>query len=83
MLSEKVTKYLEDEPKLLPENRDTYLSVLRKHGFKENSALVELAVTYGTEFNGSEGFMFNVVRDLMDESPTGVNYNLLHKLHIP
>ncbi|MDA3613411.1 hypothetical protein [Polluticaenibacter yanchengensis] len=76
MLSQKILTYLQDEPTLLPENRDSYLSFLRKKGFKENSAFFQLATTYGTEFNGSEGFMFNVVRDLMDETVTGVNYNM-------
>jgi uncharacterized protein YaaQ len=76
MLSQKILTYLQDEPKLLPESRDSYLAFLRKKGFKENSSFFELATTYGTEFNGSEGFMFNVVDDLIDETVTGVNYNM-------
>lgn len=76
MLSQKILTYLQDEPKLLPESRNSYLSFLRKTGFKENSAFFQLATTYGTEFNGTEGFMFNVVNDLMDETITGVNYNM-------
>ena len=83
MQNEKIVKYLEDEPKLLTEHRSLYHSVLHQHGFKENSVFVDFATTYGTEFNCSEGFMFNVVRDLMDQSPTGVNYNMHVKQNVP
>lgn len=83
MLNKNILSYLQDEPKLLPEHRDSHFSFLRKNGFKENSAFFELATTYGTEFNGSEGFMFDVVNDLMDETVTGVNYNMHTKEKVP
>ncbi|AZA78665.1 hypothetical protein EG347_14685 [Chryseobacterium sp. G0186] len=83
MLSEKIVNYLKDEPQLLAENKEIYRSALKKNGFDEKSEFVEFATTYGTEFNGSEGFMFNVVRDLLDDSSTGVNYNMHNKQNVP
>lgn len=77
MLKKKLVKWLkENEDKLLPEYQQKYKNFLIEQGFEENSSFVEFMFQYSDEIYGSEGHLFDVVGDLMDNTETGVNYQL-------
>jgi hypothetical protein len=84
MLSKKISNWLEEnESELLPEYQEKYKRFLVANSYDKDTSFVEFMSKYSDEILGSEGHLFDVVGDLMDYTPSSVNYQMHTQDKVP
>lgn len=83
-LSKKVLKYLkQNENELLSDYQRKYKSFLIENDFGNDPAFLEFMSAYSGEMHGSEGYLSDVVDDLIDYTESSFNYQMHTNDNVP